>query len=123
MTIENTADRDPIIHILGAMSDGTSGYIEGMEAAGQRQLVSSDVLPTSRGKDDEFIALGFTFGDRVDDLFRKATLPPGWARRPSDHSMWSYIVDEKGNDRVAVFYKAAFYDRDAFMYLVEAKSS
>jgi predicted secreted protein len=29
--------------------------------------------------------------------------------------MWSYIVDDEGTQRVAIFYKAAFYDRDAFM--------
>lgn len=31
--------------------------------------------------------------------------------------MWSYLVDELGRRRGAIFYKAAFYDRDAFMRL------
>lgn len=118
--IENTAGRDPIIHLLGAMSDGGNGYIEGLERDGQRQLVNSDQLPARMGSELEYEVLGFTFGDVVqgDRLFRHATLPAGWKREGSDHSMWSYIVDETGKQRVAIFYKAAFYDRDAFMYLI-----
>jgi hypothetical protein len=119
--IENTGQRDDMLHLLGAMSDGASGYITGMEADGQRQLVNSDRLPTqvSFGSDADFEALGFVFGepDRNDPLFRSATLPDGWKREGSDHSMWSYIVDEQGRRRVSIFYKAAFYDRDAFMSL------
>jgi hypothetical protein len=120
MSIENTSSRDPMLHLLGAMSDGSSGYIEGMEAAGQRQLVSSASLPTKTGGNDPaFLALGFTFGvpDTSDSLFRAATLPDGWTKRGSDHAMWSYILDEHGRQRVSIFYKAAFYDRRAFMRL------
>lgn len=117
--IENTAKRDPMVHLLGAMSDGSSGYIEGMERAGQSQLVNSTDLPTRMGEQAEYEKLGFTFaeGGQRDRLFRSATLPEGWKREGSDHAMWSYIVDGLGRRRVSVFYKAAFYDRDAFMSL------
>lgn len=116
---ENTTQRDPMIHLLGSMSDGTSGYIEGMEAAGQQQLVHSDSLPTEADGDESYLALGFSFGpaDAGDSLFRPATLPSGWKKTGSDHSMWSYVVDDLGRRRVAIFYKAAFYDRNAFMRL------
>lgn len=119
---ENTSARDPLLHLLGAMSgDGMSGYITGMEADGQRQLVNSTSLPTDTGStyDREYEALGFTFGepDPNDKMFRDATLPEGWSKQGSDHDMWSYIVDQLGRRRVAIFYKAAFYDRKAFMRL------
>lgn len=115
---EDTSKRDPAVHLLGALSDGTSAYIEGMEAAGQRQLVASTVLPIdTRGRDADFEALGFTFGEKTDDLFRDAILPEGWSKQGSDHAMWSYIVDERGVERAAIFYKAAFYDRSAHMDL------
>jgi hypothetical protein len=117
---ENTTQRDLLIHLAGAMSDGPSGYIERMEADGQRQLVGSTELPTqTRGTDDEFVKLGFAFGDpdSADPLFRPATLPHGWRKERSDHAMWSHILDEQGRRRVSIFYKAAFYDRDAFMSL------
>jgi hypothetical protein len=92
--------------------------ITDMEAAGQRQLVASQLLPTNTyGTDAEFEAVGFVFGDPLPDdpMFRPAALPQGWSKRGSDHDMWSYVVDEHGRDRVSVFYKAAFYDRSAHM--------
>lgn len=120
MSVENTSQRDPALHFLG-MLGGTEEYITGMEAAGQRQLVNSSVLPASTPHDsrEDFEALGFVFGAPVpgDPLFVEATLPDGWEKRGSDHDMWSYIYDAEGNQRVAVFYKAAFYDRKADMYL------
>lgn len=123
MTIENTSKREPIVHLAGMVGGGTSGYIGEMEAAGQRQLVNSDVLPTEvlHGTDEDYIALGFVFGEPVegDPLFRHATLPEGWRREGSDHDMWSYLVDEKGQRRVAIFYKAAFYDRGAHMSMAQ----
>lgn len=122
MGLQNTSDfyrHNPELVLLAAMSEGDE-FIPNMEAAGQRQLVNSDRLPVNtRGTDAEFEAVGFTFGepDKNDRLFRPATLPGGWRREGSDHAMWSYIVDELGRRRVAIFYKAAFYDRDAFMHL------
>lgn len=95
--------------------------IEDMEAAGQKELVESDVLPTDlhNNTQDEFEALGFTFGPVIEDdpIFRYAILPDGWEKRSTDHNMWSIIVDETGKERVGIFYKAAFYDRHAHMYI------
>lgn len=116
--IENTARRDPLLHALGVLSD-SDAYITGMEAAGQRQLVASTSFPTAAPIAD-LEALGFTFGpvDEADPLFRPATLPQGWSREGSDHAMWSYILDGQGRRRVAIFYKAAFYDRSASASIV-----
>lgn len=130
--IDNTTRRmkDPLYRAL--MFDGTSnpggrpGMIEQQEKDGQRQLVNSDRLPVrlnGRQLPGEaqaaYEALGFTFGDPDPDdpLFRPATLPEGWKREGSDHAMWSYLVDQHGRRRVAIFFKAAWYDRDAFMSL------
>jgi hypothetical protein len=112
---ENTSARPPELHLLGAFADGMPGYIEDMEAAGQRQVVASDVLPIEAPW-AELEQLGFTRTDPIasDDLFVNCTLPAGWRREGSDHAMWSYVLDERGVRRVAIFYKAAFYDRRAF---------
>lgn len=92
----------------------TPGGIEAQEKAGQQMLVASSDLPKDMSPNREaFEAVGFKFGEDVDELFVKCTLPAGWKREASDHSMWSYIVDEEGRKRVGVFYKAAFYDRRA----------
>lgn len=127
MKIRNTATdpHSPMLVLLEAMGNRTgdgSAAIEAMEAAGQRQLVNSDRLPTNSGGSGDvmYLALGFTFGDPdpSDPLFRPATLPAGWTRQGSDHAMHSYLLDQHGRRRVNVFYKAAFYDRRADMNLI-----
>lgn len=108
--------------LLGALcGQSTNQLIGTQEKRGQEQLVNSDRLPTEiRGDRAAFEDLGFVLGlpDPADPLFAPAALPDGWAREASDHDMWSYIVDQLGRRRVAIFYKAAFYDRHADMHLV-----
>lgn len=115
--------KDPVeAMLILAASMGPGGLnqaIAEQERAGQAQLVNSEQLPTDLngcGKAD-FEALGISFGDPTpgDPLFQSATLPDGWKREAADHDMWSYVVDQFGRRRIAVFYKAAFYDRRAFM--------
>lgn len=129
--IDNTSKRmqDPANQwgfLLDSGAHGMDDTIGRQESAGQSQLVHSDRLPykilggrnTAEGR-AEFEALGFTFGepDKDDPLFMPATLPEGWEKRATDHSMGSVIVDTLGRERVSIFYKAAFYDRDANMSL------
>lgn len=125
--IDNTSERmkDPaekLLFLAEAMGAGSQGPpIEQMERDGQRQLVNSDRLPSDvKGDRAGWEALGFTFGDPDPDdpMFMPATLPPGWKREGSDHAMWSYLKDGLGRQRAAIFYKAAFYDRSAFMHLI-----
>lgn len=125
MSIRNTQDPSDIhaTALLALATGDTTAIVEEQERAGQRQLVNSDRLPveiqSGCGDTAAFEALGFTFGepDRHDPLFRPATLPEGWKREGTDHDMWSFIIDQLGRRRVAVFYKAAFYDRRASMRL------
>mgnify|MGYP001592052302 CR=1 FL=1 len=122
MSIENTQDpasMELTTMLLLATGD-TDAVIGAQEQAGQRQVVHSQSLPTAlHSPREEFENLGFTFGqpDPHDPLFTPATLPDGWKREGSDHAMWSHIVDQAGRRRASVFYKAAFYDRDAFVSL------
>lgn len=131
--ITNTSKQDAIIHLAGSLGEGMSGYVEGMEKRGQRELVNSTRLPAEcRGLSsdwnadgwDELATLGFVKGAPVDgdELFVEATLPAGWTRESAGHAMWPYLLDERGIRRVAVFYKAAFYDRRAHMSLMRAGS-
>ncbi|MFJ5151429.1 hypothetical protein ACIQCF_07540 [Streptomyces sp. NPDC088353] len=122
MSIENTQDPGSIelTSMLMLATGDPDTIIDGQERAGQAQLVHSDRLPTNlHSPREEFEAVGFTFGepDPRDPMFAPATLPDGWKREGSDHAMWSYIVDQLGRRRASIFYKAAFYDRDAFMSL------
>jgi hypothetical protein len=124
--IQNTTravQENPAYGLFASMGDG----ITEMEAAGQSQLIQSTKLPAelSYSTRADFEALGFVFGDLVDGdpLFRETTLPAGWTKRATDHSMHSEIVDERGIARVGVFYKAAFYDRRADMNITNVGSS
>lgn len=123
MSIENTQDPGSVelTSMLLLATGDVDSVIGAQERAGQSQLVHSDRLPTKlHSPRAEFEALGFTFGepDPRDPMFAPATLPDGWKREGSDHAMWSYIVDQHGRRRASIFYKAAFYDRDAFMGLI-----
>ncbi len=91
----------------------TPGGIEAQEVAGQIAFVANETLP----KDGiECVkAMGVKVLDAADDLFVNVQLPDGWRKKPTDHSMWSELLDDKGVKRAAIFYKAAFYDRSAFI--------
>lgn len=112
----NDGDK-PEVALAEAMLFGGSESIEASEARGQRQMVESEVIPSEGA--EKLVDLGFELGDVVkeDPIFRATKLPEGWAREGSGHSMWSYIIDERGFRRVAIFYKAAFYDRHAYASL------
>ena len=103
-------------HLLGMMIMGASDYIYAQEKQGQAEVVRRKLFPLEihGATREELEAIGFVFGEPVDELFQECTLPEGWTIRPTDHSMWSHIVDENGEVRGSIFYKAAFYDRSAF---------
>lgn len=105
--------------ILLSVLTGTflpSEAIEDQEARGQRTLISSKKLPkNARGDWPVLESWGVVKGSDADDLFCNATLPAGWTTAATDHSMWNNLLDNRGLIRATFFYKAAFYDRDAFM--------
>lgn len=116
--VRNTEKADPMEHLALAMF---GGGIEEQEAIGQSQLEHSDVLPTQCSEDDRkaLEAAGVVFGEKVegDDIFTHVTLPAGWKKQRTDHSMWTDLLDGEGTKRAAIFYKAAFYDRNASWYV------
>ena len=103
--------------LLGLM--GMQGNaIEAQEARGQTAFCASEVLPAEllhAHNQDIMAEVGIILGEQVDGdpIFQHATLPSGWEKRGTDHSMWSKLYDEQGRERARIFYKAAFYDRSA----------
>lgn len=98
----------------------TDGGIENQEAEGQQDFCNKSQLPidgTMRNK-DKWEALGFKFGEMVDDIFVSVDMPQGWRFSATEHSMHNDLLDDKGRKRASVFYKAAFYDRNAHVSLV-----
>lgn len=112
--ISNTTNNEPFVNLMTTLPGG----IEAQEAQGQRELVASSQLPA-----DGIAAVAAALGIQVigpsarDSLFVDAKLPEGWKVQPSGHSMWSHVVDANGIQRASIFYKAAFYDRRAFIRL------
>lgn len=105
------------------ISAAMPGGIEASEKLGQITFVHAATMPRRVRPDRAaFESFGFTFGDPIDELFLAATLPNGWKKQATDHDMWSYILDERGRKRVAIFYKAAFYDRSAHASLEQRYS-
>jgi hypothetical protein len=90
----------------------TSDDIPRQEAEGQVSLVNSTNLP-KQGDWESLEVLGVVKEKDINDLFCEATLPSGWKKVSSDHSMWSYLKDDRGLTRASIFYKAAFYDQSA----------
>lgn len=118
--IEDASRRPSELHLLGMMADGPSGYVEGLEADGQRQLVDATELMPRNAPWSALEELGFASPTPTDDkLFVRTRLPEGWRKVPSDHPMWSYVEDERGLRRVSIFYKAAYYDRRADAHVVD----
>lgn len=111
-------NHEPVL--LEALVTGNgSTAIERQEARGQSKFVASDTLPIKHDycSQIQLERMGIVFGELVDDLFIEVQLPEGWRKVPTDHSMWSKLIDEKGRERASIFYKAAFYDRNAHLTL------
>jgi hypothetical protein len=115
-----TVEKDsPYSILLDALVTGGDGSVERQEARGQQSFVKSDTLPKEMlgCNRSQLEKMGIVFGDNADDLFVFCTLPEGWTKQRTDHSMWSSLLDEKGRKRASIFYKAAFYDRSAHIGL------
>lgn len=126
--------RDAVARAI--LGEDMNSIVGAWEKRGQQDLVNSDTLPvdgsyTDRWNKDNLVEdprwaeMGFALGDAIAEpngqkpMFRYATLPEGWTRKASEHDMWSSILDERGRERVAIFYKASFYDRSAHMNIIK----
>ena len=132
--VENTAklaQENPKAILGGAMIFGASNSIECMEERGTAQLAESGVLPSAglvlKISEDKYQQCYAEWAEKCgikvlelvegDDVFVHVELPPGWRQERTDHAMWNELLDDKGRKRASIFYKAAFYDRSAYIRL------
>ncbi len=59
--------------------------------------------------------LGFAILGEYDDLFYRVKQPEGWSK--STEEFWTTIKDAEGKKRMEQFYKGAYYDRRASLYI------
>ena len=95
--------------------------IEAQERKGQKELEQAQQLPrrTARGDAAEnYNRMGIDVIEGNDPIFITVRLPHKWRIVPTNHSMWSDLVDNKNRKRARIFYKAAFYDRSSHIVLL-----
>ena len=118
--IINTSKNEVNLHWLGG---GNPSAIEAQEAQGQNRLINSSVLPVKCIHNTKILLenYGVEFGEPLenDPLFCNAKLPEGWTKKATSHTMWSELIDTDGNVKTLIFYKAAFYDRNAHIEIQE----
>lgn len=78
----------------------------------RREIVDHNIYEYTK---EQYEKMGIEVGRDYDDLFWSVSLPEGWEIKATDHTMWNELMDNKGRKRASFFYKAAFYDRDAFI--------
>lgn len=89
-----------------------NGIEESMEWEERNKIVTRNNIEYTK---QQYEKMGITIVSEFDDLFWNVTLPDGWKIKATEHSMWNNLVDHKNRKRANFFYKAAFYDRDAFI--------
>lgn len=88
------------------------GVTNSMSYEERRDIVHRNIYEYTK---TQYELMGIVIEKDFDDLFWSVSLPAGWEIRATDHTMWNELIDDKGRKRGTFFYKAAFYDRDAFM--------
>lgn len=118
--MDNYQDRLNVL-FEALLSGDPYGAIERGEKRGQSEFVSSERLPirvndgANTDSKIQYEKMGIKVVDKYDDLFYNVILPDGWKKEATGHSMWNNLLDNKDRVRATIFYKAAFYDRDAFI--------
>jgi len=111
-----------MVYLDVRMSGLTTGQaIENQERNGQADAINSSKLPIDGTLDKQttWEALGFVFQDVDDELFVNVIMPTGWrfVKHPEGDARHSLLLDDQGRTRAGMFYKAAFYDTKANIYL------
>ncbi len=103
---------------LLASAMGSEDAIDLVNRKGQSDVVCDHYLAKNMNPSREYWEkVGFTFDDNdSDQVLIKATLPEGWSLK-KEEIYHTYMIDDKNRTRGYMFYKAAFYDRDARMNL------
>lgn len=96
----------------------TEGTDYSMEFKERFAIQTQNNIAYTRRKYEE---MGIAIVGDHDDLFYNVRLPEGWKIEDTDHPMWNVLLNDKHEEVATFFYKAAFYDRDAFINLPKNK--
>ena len=89
-----------------------AGIEDDMDWSEQNEILTRNNIAWTK---EQYEKMGIDILDEEDDLFWSVKLPEDWEIKATKHHMWNDLYDGKGRLRGKFFYKAAFYDRDAFI--------
>lgn len=89
----------------------SNGITDNMDYDERHKILTSNNIAYTK---EQYEKMGIVILGEYDELFYNVQLPDGWQIKATDHSMWNELIDNEGRKRANFFYKAAFYDRDAF---------
>lgn len=97
--------------------------IQNLEAESSREMCKRNLSPKEsslpkdiRGIDREGLTnLGFVFTNDLDTIFVKVKFPPGWLCIPTEHRLWSNLIDQNQKVRATIFFKDSPWDRRAYL--------
>ncbi|MFZ5364752.1 MAG: hypothetical protein ACOZBH_00955 [Patescibacteria group bacterium] len=114
--------KQAINYLAQSLVCGPQQALEAQERKGQEDLVASQRLPARVEPPEakEFLEkAGVKFlGPAADPLFQLVSLPAGWTKVPTGHPWLSMLIDDRARERARIFYKDAYYDRQARLVLV-----
>lgn len=112
-----TEKRPEILGALALIAGGeNTDEVQDLFSGAQAEAVAeSAMLPIdgTNGSEEKLQKWGFVLGEPIDGTFRRATLPPGWKMKRSDHPMWTFILDDRGRQRGQMFVKSMFVMTEA----------
>lgn len=128
MELEEDLQRAELL--ISAINGNSNTTIENIEKKGRDKILDKIQLPIyglhingkvfDREETKEIVAkkykeLGIEIINEENDLFYNVKLPYNIKLNGSESVYWTYLVDENGKELASIFYKAVFYDRDAFI--------
>lgn len=120
--------------LLTAMSGKeTNTAINNIEKQGRDNILSKTQLPIYaseiNGKrfweredskelvKEKYKEIGIEIINKENDLFYNVKLPENIKLKPTESNYWTNLIDNNGKELGSIFYKAVFYDRDAFIFI------
>lgn len=120
--------------LLTSMSGmDTNTAINDIEAQGRNNILSKTQLPIYASKINDkrfweredskelvkkkYKELGIEIINEENDLFYNVKLPENIKLKPTESNYWTNLIDNSGKELGSIFYKAVFYDRDAFIFI------
>lgn len=120
-----------LLTIMSGMDTNTA--INDIEFQGRNNILSKTQLPIYASKINDksfwkkedskelvkkkYKEIGIEIINEENDLFYNVKLPENIKLKSTESNYWTNLIDNNGKELGSIFYKAVFYDRDAFIFI------